>query len=69
MKIFSQKCDVTIMRPSQGFRGTGGKRAFNSGEHGNKGHVLSGTGEQQQYWGKGNICQIIAYDNPFYFRG
>ena len=31
------------MRPSQGFWGTGGKRAFISGEQGNKGQILRGT--------------------------
>ena len=42
-------------------RGLGeqGKRVFISGEHGNKGHILRGSGEQRQYWGTGNIRKQI----------
>ena len=43
------------------FWGTGGKGAFISGEQGNKGQILRGTGEQRQYWGTGNIRKQI-YD-------
>ena len=32
---------------------------FISGEHGNKGQILRGTGEQRQYWGTGNIRKQI----------
>ena len=33
--------------------------AFISGEQGNKGQILRGTGEQRQYWGTGNIRKQI----------
>ena len=36
-----------------------GKRVFISGEQGNKGQILRGTGEQRQYWGTGNIRKQI----------
>ena len=36
-----------------------GNRAFISGEQGNKGQILRGTGEQRQYWGTGNIRKHI----------
>ena len=42
-----------LLRLSQGFGGTG-EKAFISGEQGNKGQILRGTGEQRQYWGTGN---------------
>ena len=32
---------------------------FISGEQGNKGQILRGTGEQRQYWGTGNIRKQI----------
>ena len=39
--------------------GNRGSRAFISGEQGNKGQILRGTGEQRQYWGTGNIRKQI----------
>ena len=42
-----------------GVFGNRGKRAFISGEQGNKGHILRGTGEQRQYFGTGNIRKQI----------
>ena len=44
--------------PPRGF-GNRGNRAFISGEQGNKGQILRGTGEQRQYWGTGNIRKQI----------
>ena len=46
-------------RPSQGFGGNRGKRAFISMEQGNKGQILRGTGEQKQYLGTGDIRKQI----------
>ena len=46
-----------MMRP--GVCGNRGNRAFISGEQGNKGQILRGTGEQRQYWGTGNIRKQI----------
>ena len=42
-----------------GVLGNKGNRAFISGEQGNKGQILRGTGEQRQYWGTGNIRKQI----------
>ena len=42
-----------------GFFWKRGKRVFISGEQGNKGQILRGTGEQRQYWGTGNIRNQI----------
>ena len=42
-----------------GILGNRGNRAFISGEHGNKGQILMGTGEHRQYWGTGNIRKQI----------
>ena len=42
-----------------GVLGNRGKRVFISGEQGYKGQILSGTGEQRQYWGTGNIRKQI----------
>ena len=42
-----------------GVLGNRGTRAFISGEQGNKGQILKGTGEQRQYWGTGNIRKQI----------
>ena len=39
--------------------GEQGSRAFISGEQGNKGQILRGTGEQRRYWGTGNIRKQI----------
>ena len=47
------------MRPSQGFWGKRGIRAFISGKQGNKGQILRETGEQRQYLGTGNIRKHI----------
>ena len=33
--------------------------AFISGEQGNKGQILRGTGEQRQYWGTGKLRKHI----------
>ena len=48
--------------------------AFISGEQGNKDQILRGTGEQEQYWGTGNIRkQIFDFwgtgERPVYFMG
>ena len=42
-----------------GVLGNKGKRVFISGEQGNKGQILRGTGEQRQYWRTGNIRKQI----------
>ena len=42
-----------------GVWGNRGKRAFISGEQGNKAQILRGTGEQRQYWGTGNIRKQV----------
>ena len=47
-----------------GVLGNRGTSQFISGERGNKGQILRGTGEQRQYWGTGNIRKQI-----FDFRG
>ena len=57
-----------------GVLGNRGTRAFISGEHGNKGQFLRGTGEQRQYWGTGNIENKFSIfgeqgNKPIYFRG
>ena len=44
-----------------GVLGNRGTRVFISGEQGNKGKILRGTGEQRQYWGTGNIRKQIFY--------
>ena len=41
-----------LMRPSQGFWGTGEQGQFFQG---NKGLKIRGTGEHRQFWGTGNI--------------
>ena len=46
---------LSTNRGPPGFLGNRGTRAFISGEQGNKGQILRGTGEQRQYWGTGNI--------------
>ena len=48
--------------------------AFISGELGNKGQILRGTGEQRQYWGTGNKENKFSIlgeqgNKPIYFRG
>ena len=45
-----------------GVLGNRGKRVFISGEQGNKGQILRGTGEQRQYWGTGNKKQQQIFD-------
>ena len=45
--------------PSRVGFGNKGKRAFISGEQGNKGQILRGTGEQRHYWGTGNLRKQI----------
>ena len=42
-----------------GVLGNRGNRTFISGEQGNESQNLSGTGEQRQYWGTGNIRKHI----------
>ena len=44
-----------------GVLGNRRKRVFISGEQGNKGQILRGTGEQRQYWGTGNIRKQFFY--------
>ena len=39
--------------------GNRGKRAYISGEQGNKGQILRGTGKLRQYWETGNIRKQI----------
>ena len=61
----------TLMRPSQGFWGTGEKGHLFQG---NKGQILRGTEEQKKYLGTGNIRkQIFDFweqgNKPIYFRG
>ena len=51
-----------------------GNRAFISGEQGNKGQILRGTGEQRQYLGTGKIRIFFLIfgeqgNKPIYFRG
>ena len=57
-----------------GVLGNRGTRSFISGEQGNKGQILRGTGEQRQYLGKGNKENKFSIfgeqgNNPIYFRG
>ena len=57
-----------------GVLGNRGTRAFISGEQGNKGQLLRGTGEPRQYWGTGNIENKFSIfgeqgNKPIYFRG
>ena len=52
---------MSLLRPSQGFWGTGEKRVFISGEQGNKCQIFRGTGEQRQYWETGNIRKQIFH--------
>ena len=42
-----------------GVLGNRGTSQFISGEQGNNGQILRGTGEQRQYWGTGNIRKQI----------
>ena len=48
------------------------KRAFISGEQGNKGQIMSGTGEKRQYWEQGKqdfFFDLGGHGNkPIYFR-
>ena len=56
LKCSVDDLDLSIMIEAlPGVLGNRGNRAFISGEHGNKGQILRGTGEQRQYWGTGNI--------------
>ena len=50
---------LIIIEALPGVLGNRGTRAFISGEQGNKGQILKGTGEQRQYWGTGNIRKQI----------
>ena len=57
-----------------GVLGNTGSMAFISGEQGNQGQILRGTGEQTQYWGTGNTRKHILDfwgqgNKPIYFRG
>ena len=63
---------LSISEALPGVLGNREKRAFISGEHGNKGQILRGTGEQIQYWGTGNTRKQIFEEQgkkPIYFRG
>ena len=51
--------EVRVSEALPGVWGNRGKRGFISGEQGNKGQILRGTGEQRQYWGTGNIRKQI----------
>ena len=57
------KTDFRVMQVKSealpGVLGNRGKRVFISGEQGNKGQILMGTGEQRQYLGTGNIRKQI----------
>ena len=46
---------IPIYEARPGVLGNRGTRTFISGDQGNKGQNLRGTGEQRQYWGTGNI--------------
>ena len=47
-----------MLGPPRGF-GEQGKKGIFSGEQGNKGQILRGTGKQRRYWGSGNIRKQI----------
>ena len=54
--------------------GNRGTRVYFSGEQGNKGPKMRGTGEQRQFWGTGNIeNQDFVFfgtgEKAIYFRG
>ena len=76
IKYNNKDCVVllNIYEALPGVLGNRGNGAFISGEQGNKGQILRGTGEQRQYWGTGNIRkQILIFgeqgNKAFYFRG
>ena len=50
---------MAVVEALPGVSGNSEKRVFISGEQGNKGQILKGTGEQGQYWGTGNIRKQI----------
>ena len=52
-------CDFRYDEALPGVLGSRRKGVFISGEQGNKGQILRGTGEQRQYWGTGNIRKQI----------
>ena len=65
---------MIIVEALPGVLGNRGTRAFISGEQENKGQILRGTGEQRQYWGKGNIENKFSIfgeqgNKPIFFRG
>ena len=69
INVYFVSCEALL-----GVLGNRGNRAIISGEQGNKGQILRGTGEQRQYWGTGNIRkQIFDFwgtgNKPIYFRG
>ena len=57
--INSKRVSVFISEALPGVFGEQGKQGISSGEQGNKGQILRGTGEQRQYWGTGNIRKQI----------
>ena len=64
---------IWIYEALPGVLGKRGTRAFISGEQGNKGQILRGTGEQRQYWGIGSIRKQISNfgeqeNKPIYFK-
>ena len=59
----------TKARPSQGFGGIGEKGHLFQGNRGTKAKSLRGTGEQRQYWGKGNIRNIRKQIFDFWGTG
>ena len=59
------------MRPSKGFWEQGNKGSFFSGEQGNKGLKIRGTGEHRQFWGTGNIenQDFVFGEQGHFFEG
>ena len=54
-KLFRQLRTEIVYETLPGLLGNRGIRSFISGEQGNKSLKLKETGEQRQFWGKGNI--------------
>ena len=72
--INSKRVSVFISEALPGVFGNRENRAFFSGEQGNKGQILRGTGDQRQYWGAGNIRKQISIfgeqgNKSIYFSG
>ena len=71
--LYEQICQVSELRgPPRGFGEQERTAIYFRGT--NKGHILRGTGEQRQYWGKGNIRKQFFFGGEqgnklLYFRG